>query len=338
MTNPFKPVPKVEVVSGVAAAEREIDAYLTRLCQDGPAPETHLPFTLDKQAAIAAYTKWIKGLSLAPGALKRTADLGRLEPIYVPFWSAVAMGAVGYSGQRGEQHKETEYYTDASGESKSREVSKTVWQPAAGHLGLSFYDLFECASAGLPAAHVNVLAPKDSASLEPYAGGAGDGTVQPCTVDAREAFTRMRAVIQTAVETKVKEDIGGKEQKITRVETLLSGLSMKLFLVPAYQGTYRFRGKEYKVLINAHTGQVTGTYPVSAGKIILIVLLVLALIGAIGAAVYLFLIKPHAHRGEAPQPRPAVVRASDRPVSHPVRSYAAFRACSATGPGLGRGL
>ena len=101
----------------------------------------------------------------------------------------------------------------------------------------------------------------------------------------------------------VERDIGGKQQRITRMDTRHVGVSLKLLLLPAYEGTYRYGGKAYKVLINGDSGDVSGDYPVSAGKVTFLILLILGALGLIGAAVWFFLIRPNIQqRSEVPPP------------------------------------
>jgi DNA-directed RNA polymerase subunit RPC12/RpoP len=55
-----------------------------------------------------------------------------------------------------------------------------------------------------------------------------------------------------------------------------SGMTYKLVLLPLWVGTYRYRGKRYRLLINGQTGKVGGEKPVDTVKVVGLILSVLA--------------------------------------------------------------
>jgi hypothetical protein len=280
---------KVEQVSDLAAAEREVQSYLAGLAAQPKGPEAHFPFALDKQAAVAAFTKWIGGLMMAPAALKRMHDLGALKQVYVPFWAVNSMTYTTYKGERGDNHTETEHYTDAQGNRQTRNVTKTRWSPAAGVIRHHFDNLTVCAASNLPDAHVKVLTPKELKNLQKYQADAfKDIPVEALALDAKTGFNKARAVMDAEIRNLVNKDIGGSQQKVSKVETQHVGVALAHVLVPAWLGSYKFRDKEYKVVINGATGEVTGDYPLSAGKIILVVVGVLAVVAVIAGVIVYF--------------------------------------------------
>ncbi len=54
-------------------------------------------------------------------------------------------------------------------------------------------------------------------------------------------------------------------------------------LLPVYVLSYRYRGKQYRFLLNGTNGKVVGEKPWSGGRIVAIVILVLAIV--IGVAI-----------------------------------------------------
>jgi hypothetical protein len=305
------------VFSDPGAAEREVEAYLNNLSsRPSNDPEGLFPFSMDKQGALTAFSKWLHSLRMVPGGLKRTADLGSLKAVWVPFWAINSMTYSNYRGEKGKEEKETEEYTDAAGEAKTREVTKVRYEPVAGEVRHHFDNLSLYASNSLPDAQLPLLVPRDWKNLKPYSPDAAkDVPVQPCSLNPRSGFNKARDLMAGEIRKKVEKDIGGKEPKVSKVETRHVGVAMKLFLVPAYEGSYRFGGKDYKVLINGATGEVTGDYPVSAGKIIMLILIILAVIAAIFGALYFFVIKPRQHAEGPNEHRPALVKAKEADLS-----------------------
>ena len=50
-----------------------------------------------------------------------------------------------------------------------------------------------------------------------------------------------------------------------------SNETYKYILIPVYSTTYDYKGKNYTVMINGQTGKVSGLYPYSIAKIVLII-------------------------------------------------------------------
>src|SRR5262249_7418447 len=75
-------------------------------------PDSWLPFAVENRNAIAAFNRWLAGLWFAPNELKKFANLGQLNGVYVPFWTFDSQTFTLYHGQRGDNYTEIEYYTD----------------------------------------------------------------------------------------------------------------------------------------------------------------------------------------------------------------------------------
>src|SRR5512142_123906 len=75
------------------------------------------------------------------GAKGQKSSLAVLHAIYVPFWAVNSMTYTTYWGERGEDDTDTEQYTDAGGQSRTRQVTRTEWAPAFGQVRHHFDDL-----------------------------------------------------------------------------------------------------------------------------------------------------------------------------------------------------
>ena len=65
-------------------------------------------------------------------------------------------------------------------------------------------------------------------------------------VDLEQGFERAKEVIAPAIESKVRNDIGGDEQMIESLSTDYSDVTFKHLLLPVYAGAYRYNGKSFK--------------------------------------------------------------------------------------------
>jgi hypothetical protein len=80
--------------------------------------------------------------------------------------------------------------------------------------------------------------------------------------------------------------VPGDTHRVLEVRTSFFGQSFKHVLLPVYVMGYRFKDKQYNVLVNGSTGEVQGGAPVSVIKLIIIGVVLAALIGG-GIALYM---------------------------------------------------
>jgi DNA-directed RNA polymerase subunit RPC12/RpoP len=247
-------------------------------------PGAILPFALTHHQAIAAFTNWIQSRWFAPSQLKILSNLGQLSGVYIPYWTFDAMTFSSYTGQRGDNYTEIEHYVDhetrthtnAQGVtttstqpvSKTRHVTKTRWSYAAGQVDHFFNDILICASHTLPPDLIAKLEPWDLPSLVDFRPEFLSGfQTERYTIGLREGFTRANAVMEPAIQTLCRQDIGGDHQTISSLDTKHTDITFKHLLLPVWIAAFRYRDKPYRILINARTGEVVGTRPYSIPKI-----------------------------------------------------------------------
>jgi predicted RNA-binding Zn-ribbon protein involved in translation (DUF1610 family) len=267
-------------------------------------PEGVLPFAVGDRQAVEAFDRWLKSLWFAPNELRKLANLGRLNGIYVPFWMFDSMTYTWYQGRRGDDYTETEYYTEtnASGqqETKTRQVTKTRWTYVSGEVQHFFDDVLICGSRGLPEYHVAAVMPEKLQGLESFRHEFLSGfKTERYTIGPADGFARAREIMEAYIRQLCLRAIGGDHQELSSVETQHVGVTFEHILVPLWLTNYRYRNQTYRVLVNGRTGKVSGDRPYSWVKITLLVLLILAvLIGLILLFTGVF----GAARAEAPKP------------------------------------
>ena len=118
-------------------------------------PKSLVPFAVDRGHAQDAFRRWVKGLWLAPGELKKYAqsDAG-VTGTYIPFWTYDCRTSSDYTGERGEDYytNETQTRRNSAGETmtQTRRVKHTNWTPTSGHVDFFHDDVLVMASNSLP--------------------------------------------------------------------------------------------------------------------------------------------------------------------------------------------
>ncbi|MFL5731262.1 MAG: hypothetical protein ACJ75J_17370 [Cytophagaceae bacterium] len=251
-------------------------------------PKSVLPFKIDKNKAFDSFTKWVKGLWWAPGNLKKAAlNVDKLKGIYIPYWTYDTNTYTSYSGERGINRQETEYYTTTeNGKTveRSRTVTVTDWYYTSGTVSVNFDDVLVNASNSLPRNYADKLEPWDMKSLVPfdekYLAGFQAESYQ---IGLKEGFEVAKKIIDSPIQDAIRRDIGGDAQRINSYSVQYNNITFKHTLLPIWISAYQYSGKVYRFMVNGSTGEVQGERPYSAMKIFFAVVAGLAALGILYA-------------------------------------------------------
>ncbi|MEZ4401861.1 MAG: hypothetical protein R3B06_17665 [Kofleriaceae bacterium] len=249
---------------------------------DSIVPDAVLPFVVAKDAAATTYQTWLHSRWFAPSDLKKRAERDGLDGIYAPYWTYDSDSLTQYRGARGEHYWEDEEYTDSNNQRQTRRVQKTRWYPASGSVQVRFDDVTICASSGLPRARMIQLEPWKLDGLRPFDGAYLAGFVaERYSVDLDTGWGQAQTVMEARIRAAVERDIGGDVQRIHSLDVRHRAVTFKHILLPVWVSSFRYRGKVYRVVVNAQTGEIAGDRPWSVWKIVLTCLVVAALIVSI---------------------------------------------------------
>lgn len=239
-------------------------------------PRSMVPFQVDRKRAQDEFRRWVRGLWLAPGDLKRHAqsDAG-VAGLYLPYWTYDCATATDYSGERGDDYfvDEAVSVTDAQGRTtvENRRRKQTRWTPASGHVEAFHDDVVVIASHSLPASLRGAAMAWNLKGLVPYQPEYVSGfRAEAYQVGLREGFPAAREQIDARVHDLVRRDIGGDWQRVHHVDTEYSNVKFKHVLLPVWISAYRYRDKVYRFLVNGQTGEVCGDSPLSWAKVTLL--------------------------------------------------------------------
>lgn len=242
-------------------------------------PTALAPFDIKETEARTKFGDWIKGLWFAPNALKKAYRAERgLKGLYSPYWTYDSESDTTYQGQRGVDYTETETYTE-NNETKTREVTKTVWYPAVGSVQVNFDDVLVVGSKTLPKTYADKLEPWRLEKLQGYSDDYVAGfKVEAYQVGLAPGFTDAQTKMEEVIRDAICRDIGGDHQRIIAMQPHYNNVSFKHILLPIWMSSYKYGEKTYRFLVNGQTGEVQGERPYSVWKIAGAVLLVVAVI------------------------------------------------------------
>lgn len=249
-------------------------------------PKGVLPFKIDKQQAQASFAKWLKSLWFAPSNLVAyAAQEEKLTGIYIPYWTYDSQTNSQYTGMRGVNF--TEYITQpvqVNGKTtfKKVPVTKIIWTPVSGSVGVNFDDILVLACTSLPANYVDALEPFDLQNLQPFNEKYLSGfRAERYQVDVKSGLLTAKQKMDISIRRAICAQIGGDHQQINSLHSDYYSITFKHILLPIWISSYQYRGKIYRFVINGRTGVVRGERPLSRVKIILFSLFIAALIAFI---------------------------------------------------------
>ena len=280
-------------------------SYAQRLIK----PKSLVPFKVAKLQAQDKWRAWIKGLWLAPSALKNYAQSdGGIKGIYVPYWTFDAQTYTQYSGQRGVDHSESHDSTNGKGETVTETRTRTDWTNVSGNVSFfhddvlvpgstSSYDGATTAGRGSASAAAmksalvsnagavgSMIAAQFSTSLRtwntkelvPYQDEYVTGfQAEAYQIGLKASFVTAKQIIEDKVQQLVRADIGGDHQRISTINTQFSHLTFKHILLPMWVSAYIYGGKTYRFVVNGQTGEVQGESPKSGWKVFFLVCAIL---------------------------------------------------------------
>ncbi len=234
-------------------------------------PQYVLPFKLDKDASIAKVREWLGDSFFAPGDLKSRSALDRGQGTYVPFWRFDADTESDWEGEVSQTRSRqvARMVTGSDGKQEQRMVSEDykTWHPRTGsHRG--HHRTWICASQGLTQAEADKLMPFPEEGMQTFSTDllAGYGSEEP-GIDERGAWEPGEARIREME----RGECAGEVERLTSVETRISNRQSAVCYLPVWLYNYKYDGKQFRVLVNGHTGEVIGDRPVSRMKIGLVV-------------------------------------------------------------------
>lgn len=248
-------------------------------------PKSLIPFVIEKRKADTLFRGWISKLWFAPSKLKERTSKGKINGVYIPYWTYDSNVSSSYTGQRGTYYYVNESYTTTeNGQTvtRTRQVRKTRWTMVSGIIHHFFNDVLIIASNSLPKKIANKLNTWNLSALTPFNEQFLSGfKSEAYQVDIKEGFEKAKIIIDGEVDYLIRQDIGGDEQRVTFENTSYNDIKFKHILLPIWISSYKYKDKIYRFLINGQTGEVQGERPYSFMKIAFLVLSIIAVIAAI---------------------------------------------------------
>ncbi len=237
------------------------------------APQAIIPMQQTAESIGRRVRAWLSRDLFAPDSLTKLARGGRLQPVYVPFWSFNLTLTANWRGQ-------------------VTEGVDRQWRWRDGENTFFYTGFLQIGTRVLPADLLHDIGVFDMTKLVRYKpefqAGWPAGTYNVSLTQATQDVHA--AVVADATKKLIKEAVPG--QRVAQIQVVrpeYSGQTFQLLLLPLWVGNYQYQGKSYRVLANGQTGKVAGDKPLDSVKVVLLLVLLLTALMpfAIGAFLWL---------------------------------------------------
>lgn len=250
--------------------------------KDAFRPESLLPLKISEVQVREQIREWYRQRWFAPGKLGTKAMTDTVHGVYLPYWTFDAHVQAQWQAESGYYYYETESYRDANGNLMQRQVQRTRWQHSSGAVTHFFDDQIVNASKGINAELLAKIEPFPTQDLVPYSAGYLAGwTVERYQIDLIQAAKRSRETMEVRLRELIARQIPGDTYRNLHISANWSGQTFKHILAPVWLLTYDYHGRAFQVVINGYTGSIAGKHPISAWKVILLIVGILMVIGLV---------------------------------------------------------
>jgi len=255
-------------------------------CSQALKPDGLLPFIVTRDEAKEKFKKWVSSRWFAPTVFTKYFSNSKiLVGHYLPHWTYDTDTITQYQGERGDA-----YYVSVTqtvieeGKSVQKEVQerRIDWTYVEGVVYTNFDDVIIPASPRVSASILNALEPWESNSAKGFDSKYIAGfEAQEYTTTLEKGFDLAKDEMASVITSKIYEDIGGDEQRISSKQTEYNNITYKNVLLPIWTAFFTWKNKGYQYAINAQTGELVGERPYSITKITFAVLAVSTVIAGI---------------------------------------------------------
>jgi hypothetical protein len=214
--------------------------------EDAPVPSTYVPFVLDEVAARSVFKEWAKERFWAPAAIR--AARVDLNDLLLPAWT--------WNG-RVETHWAA--LVSAGG-------TRSGKRPRSGDDTMYVDGMLVLASQTLRRAELAAISPFDSGSELPFVPESATLPYELGSLTRRAATGQARTEMRGQHAAQIGQQTGALRLSTSCLFADMEGRPM---LLPVWIGAYRVGEKMYRVVLNGQTGELTGTAPISWGKVLL---------------------------------------------------------------------
>lgn len=241
--------------------------------QELVAPQVIAPAALDRSQVERAVRDWLGQGWFIPDDLRKLARSSALRPAYYPFWTFDGTLELRWSAQVNEGSQRMPVWRTHSG----AELEMFDDELVSGFKGLE-----EKALAGALPFRLKELVEFKPEYLAGWTALTYNRSLSDATLLAREQVARR---LRRSLNDRVL--VGVEHQHLQSGATNWMAMSYKLALLPLWVGSFHYKGREYRLIVNGQTGKVGGQKPTDWVKVFAFIASALLTMGVVALLLWL---------------------------------------------------
>jgi ribosomal protein S27E len=244
----------------------------------GKTPTHVVPFKTTKESAINAYLLKVKKNWFCPKVFKKSVSIDTINGIYNPSFTFDSLTVSPYSGVLGKYY----YVTVGSGQNKHQE-RRIRYFNIRGTLNHFFDDVLVQASKRIEQKTLSALSPFNTNAAVNYDSSLILGfQANQYDVDGPTCWKSADKMMQADIRNLILKGYSYDVVSSLHITTSHFNQTYKYLLLPIYIGLVKYKNKPFNFFINGVTNKIKAKLPVSAGKVLLVIFIILVVIGLIG--------------------------------------------------------
>lgn len=245
-------------------------------------PNGVIPFNLTKDQAAEKAVKWVKKKFFVVRSFKKSVKSETISGCYEPSFTFDCNTQTAYSGVLGK------YETKVRRVNGRTETYREIkYFNISGNKACGFDDVLVDATSNDKERAIKLISPFDTNNSKDYDESFLLGfSASQYDKEPKECWGLAIKEIDESIKRAVLSGYHYDVVKTFNASTEYNDKTFKYVLLPIYVGYFMYKNKQYNYFVNGETGRIAGKAPLSAIKILLVVLIALLAIGGILLAVY----------------------------------------------------
>lgn len=238
------------------------------------APGGVVAFKITAKQAGDAFKLWIKKKWFCPKEAKESAKAESFQGVYLPYWTFDADTMTSYTAK---------YGIERTVKRGDKNETVTDWYPTSGTYSQFINDQLVSGTTNHEEGTMLAIEPFDTEDNRVYRPEYIAGfAAERYSIGLKDAWEKaknfIRNRLQGLIESKIRDEENADSVKNLTMRTTYENITYKYLMLPIWISSFTYKGKVYQFMVNGQTGKVGGHSPVSALRVALAVLIVLAVI------------------------------------------------------------
>lgn len=247
-----------------------------------------IPFVIKEDEVRTHFKEWIRKRFFAPSKFKKGILSPSYAAFYIPYYTFDSDTYTKYTGERGDDYTVTRTIKTKDG-TRTVTETRTKWTFVSGSFAMYFDDVLVLGTNNILNGYIRKISNYDFNKMEKYQEQFMLGySAEKPSVSLRDGFTQGKNQMENTIRSECVRRIGGDRYRNLNYHVNYSNVTFKEIMAPIYNGSYEYQNKKYNFVCNGQNGKFSGKFPISAIKVSILVILIIALVVGLSILLYIF--------------------------------------------------